>query len=232
MKKGIFLGSNLLLISVLFVSTTFAQDSPQWHLPKGAKARLGKGRITDIAYSPHGNYLAVGTSIGVWIYDVQTGAELDLLTGHTAPIESLAFSPDGSMVASGNGFWDRTLRLWDVPTGQQHTTFIDIADGKTDLCCAKARRRKGMSFRMDFLKKGLNPASKQSLTAKRPPTLFIGVGINTIDFDLCHRFIENEFHFWGISLDSVDCGGDLYQSCPFRCHVIGTLAANQKTDNL
>ena len=68
MKKGIFLGFNLLSVSVFLVSSTLAQDSPQWHLPKGAKARLGKGRISNIAYSPDGNYLAVAASTGIPIY--------------------------------------------------------------------------------------------------------------------------------------------------------------------
>ena len=112
MKKGVFFGFNLLLISILFVSNVLAQDSPQWHLPKGAKVRLGKGGIYDIAYSPDGKFLAVGASIGIWIYDVQTGTELDLLVGHTAPIENLAFSPDGTTLASGSD--DGTVLLWSV----------------------------------------------------------------------------------------------------------------------
>ena len=33
----------LLILLVLFSINTFAQDSPQWHLPDGAKARLSKG---------------------------------------------------------------------------------------------------------------------------------------------------------------------------------------------
>ena len=115
MKKRKFFGFNLLLVSVLFVSSTFAQDSPQWHLPKGAKVRLGKGWISDIAYSPDGNLLAVGTSIGIWVYDVHSGAELTLLTGHTSEVESIAFSPDGTTFASGG--YDGTVLVWEfTPT--------------------------------------------------------------------------------------------------------------------
>ena len=122
MKKGIFLGFNLLLVAVFFLSSTLAQDSPQWHLPKGAKARLGKGRISNIAYSADGSLLAVGTSIGIWVYDVHSRTELTLLTGHTSVVTSIAFSPDGTTLASGGSWDDETVRLWDVATWKPKIT--------------------------------------------------------------------------------------------------------------
>ena len=105
---------------------TFAQDSPQWHLPEGAKTRLGKGGISEIAYSPDGTRLAVASSIGIWIYDAQTGEALDLLTGHTWDVTSVAFSPDGQTLASGS--YDATIRLWDANTGRN----IHTLTGHTD----------------------------------------------------------------------------------------------------
>ena len=133
MKTGALFGFNLLLISILLVSSTPAQDSPQWHLPKGAKLRLGKGGIRGIAYSPDGNLLAVGSSIGVWIYDVHTGSELALLTGHTREVESIAFSPDGTILASGGAWGDETVRLWEVATWHLKATLTGHTSRITDL---------------------------------------------------------------------------------------------------
>ena len=104
--------STLLTLFILFSLDSIAQDSPQLHLPDGAKARFGKGTMSEIAYSPDGTRLAVAGGIGIWIYDAQTGKELDLHTGHTAWVYSVSFSPDGAALASGS--WDGTILLWKL----------------------------------------------------------------------------------------------------------------------
>ena len=51
------------------------------------------------------------------------GAEVNLLTGHTYAVSCVAFSPDGSILASGS--WDETIRLWDGRTGESLRTLFD-----------------------------------------------------------------------------------------------------------
>ena len=76
------------------------QDPTQFHLPIGAIARLGKGIVNDIAYSPEGDCLAVASYLGIWLYDVRSGKERDLLLGHESAVTGVAFSPDGKTLAS------------------------------------------------------------------------------------------------------------------------------------
>ena len=45
----------------------------------------------------------------------QTRGGLFTLYGHTGPVCSVAFSPDGSRIVTGSG--DRTAKVWDARTG-------------------------------------------------------------------------------------------------------------------
>ena len=54
-----------------------------WALPEGAIIRLGKGyqspdRAREIALSPDETYLAVGTRIGLWWYEISTMSPIAL----------------------------------------------------------------------------------------------------------------------------------------------------------
>ena len=102
----------LLILLVLFLPNALAQKYTQLNLPEGAIARLGKGSVDVIQYSPDGTQLALVSSIGIWLYDTTTNREVALLTGHTARVVSVAFSTDGKMLASGS--YDGTMLLWKV----------------------------------------------------------------------------------------------------------------------
>lgn len=48
----------------------------------------------------------------IYVWSIKTGDLLDILSGHTAPITSLAFSPSLEPVLV-SGSWDNTAKVWD-----------------------------------------------------------------------------------------------------------------------
>ena len=120
-----------ILFSTMYLPTGFTQDSTKWGLPEGAKARLGKGVINTIAYSPDGSRLAVGASTGIWLYDAATGEERSLLSEGTGMVTSIAYSRDGKMLASAHNAYRNDehrkhyVALWDTTTGTLIKTLSD-----------------------------------------------------------------------------------------------------------
>jgi WD40 repeat protein len=61
--------------------------------------------------------------------------ELQKLEGHTDSVNAVAFSPDGSLLASASGSLDpkhphdNSVRLWNPTTGQE----VQMLEGHTDM---------------------------------------------------------------------------------------------------
>lgn len=110
-----------LLLHVVLLPISFAQDNTIVGLPEGAIARLGKGGINIMRFSPDGTRLTVGTDIGVWLYDVPDAKETALFTQHNGQVNAIAFSTDGKILASG-GFNNPIIQLWDLDTDSQLAT--------------------------------------------------------------------------------------------------------------
>ncbi len=75
------------------------------------------GGVLSIAFSPNGQFLAIGDTNGeIRLYQVMDGRQVLTCQGHSNWIPSLAFSPDGNILASSSS--DHTVKLWDANTGQ------------------------------------------------------------------------------------------------------------------
>ncbi len=109
------------LIFIVLIASSFAQEDAQVDLPENAISFLGKGGINIIKFSPDGTRLAIGTSIGVWMDNVQDEIGSALPVGNIRYFNTLAFSTDGKILAAG-GIINLGIQIWDTETGNKIST--------------------------------------------------------------------------------------------------------------
>ena len=86
--------------------------------------------VTTLAFTPDGNTLAVGYGKGdIVLWDMSTQQQTALLNTPSSVLWTLAFSPNGQLLASG-GVEDTTISLWDVQTQKLVGAFEGHTRGK------------------------------------------------------------------------------------------------------
>ena len=113
-----------------------------WSVNTGTEIRrFGDKDTSHIALSPDGRQVISGGEKGeVKLWSTDTGKLLLQLPGHSAPVNGVAFCPDGAHVVTCSGQWsgdgttncwgdpiakafDCTVRLWDISGGKEIRRF-------------------------------------------------------------------------------------------------------------
>jgi len=97
-------------------AVTFSPDSRQLASSHGQLRKI-------FADGRRGSSVSADASNTVCLWDVKTGRQLKRFEGHSGPVSSVDFSPDGRLIASGS--FDGTVRVWDTADGQQKEVFSD-----------------------------------------------------------------------------------------------------------
>jgi WD40 repeat protein len=94
-------------------------------IASGSKVGAIDGAHAPIAVNRDGTTLAAATDVNqgtvIGLFDLKSGDRQGTLAGHRERLVRLAFSPDGTELASGGG--DRLVMLWDVATGERRAIY-------------------------------------------------------------------------------------------------------------
>ena len=102
--------------------------NPKKYFINGAELKvitIGK-EIHALAPTEDGSKVLIGCSDNnAYLWDLETGKEVQAFKGHSGQVESLFLSKDGKSFATGS--FDGTARLWDLATGKTVQTFMGHA---------------------------------------------------------------------------------------------------------
>ena len=92
-----------------------------WDVLLGKVIRLIEGgadsqAVQSVSFSPDGLVLASASGDNAYLWDVDTGRQLNVFKGHSDRIRRISFGASGKSIATSSD--DKTVRLWDVNSGQ------------------------------------------------------------------------------------------------------------------
>jgi WD40 repeat protein len=123
-----------------------------WDLADWRETRRLEGHadpVTDLAFTPDGLQLvsssgrfdpgmSVSKENNIRLWELESGEQVGVLTGHTDGVTSIALSPDGARLLSSS--IDESVRLWDLDTGREIDHLSGHGSWVTDVAFGPAGR--------------------------------------------------------------------------------------------
>ena len=112
-----------------------------WELPQDAISRFGQSFLNDLAVSTDGAYLAIGSWVGVWLYDLTTQtpvALMDTERGMVTRISPCSIQP-WLAVKNTDKYGKETIKVWNWEKSQciavmEHPERLKVDPPINDLC--------------------------------------------------------------------------------------------------
>jgi WD40 repeat protein len=93
------------------------------------------GPVHAVAFSPDGEWVAVGSVGEVRVYQTKDGKRVATLPGHDGAIFSVAFNPQGTLLATGG--YDGTVRIFSPSCEMLVNSFVPVPMGESAVTEAK-----------------------------------------------------------------------------------------------
>ncbi|XP_026787994.3 PWP2 small subunit processome component [Pangasianodon hypophthalmus] len=125
----IFTSSGFVVVSASLDGTVRAFDLHRYRNFRTLTSPRPK-QFSSLAVDVSGELVCAGAqdSFEIFLWSMQTGRLLEVLSGHEGPVSSLCFSPIQSVLASVS--WDKTVRLWDMRDSWQTREILRLtSDG-------------------------------------------------------------------------------------------------------
>jgi WD40 repeat protein len=116
------------------------------------------------------------------------------LTGHKESVYSVAFSPNGDMLASGSN--DTTIKIWDVK-GQKELKMFGTPPKEPAKPAPKKKKEEKKDEKKEEVKK--EEPKKEILQVKDLPEGVTGVAFTPDNNEVLSVGFDKRLHYWGIA---------------------------------
>jgi WD40 repeat protein/uncharacterized caspase-like protein len=190
------------------VLATGGKSIKLWDLATGNPLRTLPGGATALSFSPDRQTLAGTDRTEIKLWNITSGQEIQTLAGSQLGVDSVAFNPDGKLLAIGSS--DNTIALWDSVKRQQlrvlrgHVSAIaSIAVSRDDKILASALAAGIAGITRNDPIKIWDPVTGQLVRSLLTRNDGYSIGLSSDGTRLISGSSSNSISLWNVSQSEV-----------------------------